>query len=85
MNIIFLAEISCKEKNALEILAEIKEYNIINSELDVLIEYSKNNYNMSHLVDNIIKSFFQNKITVDAITLYKISERQESIIRENIW
>lgn len=76
---------SYKKKSALEILKEIKEYNISNSELDVLIEYSKNNYNMSHLVDDIIKSFFQNKITVDAITLYKISERQREYYLEKIF
>ena len=75
---------SYKKKSALEILTEIKEYNISNSELDVLIEYSKNNYNMSHLVDDIIKSFFQNKITVDAITLYKISKRQREYYLEKI-
>ena len=75
---------SYKKKSALEILAEIKEYNISNSELDVLIEYSKNNYNMSHLVDDIIKSFFQYKITVDSITLYKISERQREYYLEKI-
>ena len=76
---------SNEKKNALEILTEIQAYNISDSELDVLIEYSKNNYNMKYLVDDITKSFFQEKNKIDAITLYKISERQREFYLEKIF